>query len=263
MSVRERRGYVEGKWGLMHYRQYGEGPPLLLLHQTPWTSLQYKNTAPLLAENRQVFAFDTPGYGESDSPPAAPTIPEYAAAIPGLLDGLGIDQADVLGHHTGALIAGAFAAHHPERVNRLILHGAPVYDEQERVERLNHKHFDQTPKQDGSHFTDYWKLLQRVIGPNANLNGLHMGVLSFFVNGEKEWYGHTAAFTYDFADDMPSIKCPTLIVSNTSDMLAAHAERLRTLRPDFEYVEISGGSSNIVFDEPERWAAPIVSWLKS
>lgn len=261
--MKEHRGYVEGKWGLMHYRQYGEGPPLLLIHQTPWSSRQFENAAPFLAANRRVIAFDTPGYGESDSPPDAPTIPEYADAIPSFLDGLGIEKADVLGHHTGALVAGAFAAHHPERLNRLLLHGAPVYSQEERVQRLNHKHFDQTPKEDGGHYLNYWTLLKRVIGPNAKLSGLHMGLLSFFTNGEKEWYGHTAAFTYDFKADIPAIACPTLIISNTADMLASHAERLRLLRPDFEYSEIPDGSSNIVYDEPKRWAVPIAEWLKS
>lgn len=263
MPVRELRGYVEGKWGLMHYRQYGEGPPLILIHQTPWTSKQYRNAAPFLAADRQVIALDTPGYGESDSPPEAPSISDYADAIPAFLDGLGIDKADVLGHHTGALIAGAFAARHPKRLSRLVLHGAPVYSQAERDQRLSNKHFDQTPKEDGSHYLDYWALLKKVIGPNAKLSGLHMGLLSFFVTGSNEWYGHTAAFTYDFEADIPSITSPTLIVSNTEDMLAAHAERLRALRPDFDYAEIQGGSSNIVYDEPERWASPIASWLES
>lgn len=261
MSVREHRGYVEGKWGLMHYRQYGEGPPLLLIHQTPWTSKQYKNAAPFLATGRRVIALDSPGYGESDSPPEAPTIPDYVDAIPGFLDGLGIDQADVIGHHTGALIAGAFAARHSNRVDRLVLHGAPVYSRKERAERLNHKHFDQTPRDDGGHYLDYWTRLKRIIGPNAELSGIHMGTLSFFTNGENEWYGHTAAFTYDFEADIPAITCPTLNLSNTADMLAPHAERLQRLRPDFDFAEIPDGSSNIVFDEPERWARPILAWL--
>lgn len=263
MSVKEHRGYVEGKWGLMHYRQYGDGSPLLLVHQTPWSSLQYRRAAPHLADSRRVIALDTPGYGESDPPPDAPTIPEYANSIPEFLDGLGIERIDVLGHHTGALIAGSFAAQHPDRLRRLIVHGAPVYSEDERIARLSHKHFNQTPREDGSHYLDYWNLLKRVIGPNAQFSGIHMGVLNFFMNGEREWYGHTAAFTYDFKSDIPKIACPTLIVSNTADMLAAHAQRLRALRPDFSYSEISDGSSNIIYDEPARWAMPIAEWLKN
>jgi pimeloyl-ACP methyl ester carboxylesterase len=261
--MKEHRGYVEGKWGLMHYRLRGEGAPLLLLHQTPWTSLQYTNATPFLADGRQVIALDTPGYGTSDAPPAPPSIQDYADSIPGFLDGLDMDRVDVLGHHTGALIAGAFAARHPERVDRLILHGAPVYDADERADRLGKPHFDQTPKLDGSHLLDYWNLLQRVIGPNAHPEGIHTGVLSFYLNGSEEWYGHTAAFKYDFAADIPSLQGPALIVSNTADMLAQHAERLRTLRPDFGYCEIPDGSSNIIFDEPEKWAKPIASWLDS
>lgn len=261
MTVEEQRGYVEGPWGLMHYRRRGEGTPLLLVHQTPWSSVQYQNAAPVLATGRQVISLDTPGYGASDTPRDPPSIQDYADAIAVFLDGLGISQIDVLGHHTGALIAGAFAARHEYCVNRLILHGAPVYDSAERAERLGKPHFDQTPKPDGSHLQDYWTRLKGIIGPNADLQGLHAGVMCFFTSGPKEWYGHAAAFQYDFAADIPSLKGPCLVVSNTADMLAQHAARLKALRPDFDYVELQNGSSNIIFDEPKRWAAPIVQWL--
>ena len=38
-----RRGYAEGPYGQVHFRDTGEGIPLLLCHQAPQTSRQFTN----------------------------------------------------------------------------------------------------------------------------------------------------------------------------------------------------------------------------
>ena len=64
-----RKGYVDSPMGQIHYRTCGEGTPLLMLHMTPQSSLQFQNTFPLLINaGFQVIAPDTPGYGMSDKP---------------------------------------------------------------------------------------------------------------------------------------------------------------------------------------------------
>jgi pimeloyl-ACP methyl ester carboxylesterase len=52
-------------WGAM-----GEGPPAVLLHGTPFSSVQWRRVAPWLARERRVFYFDMLGYGRSDKPDA-------------------------------------------------------------------------------------------------------------------------------------------------------------------------------------------------
>ena len=47
--MQEQRGYVETRTGLVHYREQGTGPAVVLLHQTSWNSAQYRNIMPLLA----------------------------------------------------------------------------------------------------------------------------------------------------------------------------------------------------------------------
>lgn len=36
-----RRGYADGPFGQVHFQSFGEGIPLLLLHQAPMTSSQF------------------------------------------------------------------------------------------------------------------------------------------------------------------------------------------------------------------------------
>jgi proline iminopeptidase len=62
------------------------------------------------------------GSGDSaDAPDGDYTLPAYAHDLAALLDHLGHDQAIVLGHSHGGMIAQRFAIDYPERVERLIL----------------------------------------------------------------------------------------------------------------------------------------------
>ncbi|TGT87327.1 MULTISPECIES: alpha/beta hydrolase [unclassified Mesorhizobium] len=50
-------------WGVM-----GEGPPAVVLHGTPFSSVEWRRIAPWLAKQRRVHYFDMLGYGWSDKP---------------------------------------------------------------------------------------------------------------------------------------------------------------------------------------------------
>jgi pimeloyl-ACP methyl ester carboxylesterase len=50
----------------VRYGILGRGPPLVLLHGTPFSSIVWRRIAPLLAAHRQVFYFDLLGYGRSE-----------------------------------------------------------------------------------------------------------------------------------------------------------------------------------------------------
>ena len=48
------------------YDVYGEGPPVVLVHGTPFSSYVWRGIAPALAENYRVYVFDLLGYGTSE-----------------------------------------------------------------------------------------------------------------------------------------------------------------------------------------------------
>jgi pimeloyl-ACP methyl ester carboxylesterase len=102
-----KRAYADGPNGQVHYYDsLGDGPPLLFIHQSPTSSMDYSATFPLFVKaGVRVIAMDTPGMGLSDAPSSEPTIADYAAAAPAVLDHAGVRQADAIGHHTGAQIA--------------------------------------------------------------------------------------------------------------------------------------------------------------
>lgn len=69
-----------------------------------------------------VLAIDLPGHCRSDGPPPA-TVEEAADTVIDLLDAAGLQQAALVGHSFGSLIALEAAARAPSRVSRLVLIG--------------------------------------------------------------------------------------------------------------------------------------------
>lgn len=72
-----------------------------------------------------VLAPDLPGHGRSAGEPLA-SIEAIADWIVALLDALAIDQADIVGHSMGSLVALEVAARHPQRVARSVLIGTAL-----------------------------------------------------------------------------------------------------------------------------------------
>jgi pimeloyl-ACP methyl ester carboxylesterase len=103
------------------YQVQGKGQPLVLISGVGYGRWFWHKLVPLLTSQFQVITFDNRGAGGSSKPPGPYSVPEMAADTAGLLDGLGISGAAVLGHSLGGFIAQELAVSRPELVGRLIL----------------------------------------------------------------------------------------------------------------------------------------------
>jgi pimeloyl-ACP methyl ester carboxylesterase len=99
-----------------------EAPTLVLLHGIGSNAGSFAELAVALPAAINVVAWDAPGYGES-APLAVdtPTPHAYAHALAQFLDALQMPRIALAGHSLGALFAGSFAAHYPDRVTALAL----------------------------------------------------------------------------------------------------------------------------------------------
>jgi pimeloyl-ACP methyl ester carboxylesterase len=52
--------------GAVRYEVFGTGPPVVLVHGTPFSSHLWRRVVPALAQTNTVYAFDLPGYGSSE-----------------------------------------------------------------------------------------------------------------------------------------------------------------------------------------------------
>lgn len=111
-----------------NYHDIGSGFPMLMIHGSgPGVSAwaNWRLTIPALAAQRRVIAPDMVGFGFSERPAGIRyNMDIWVAQAVGLLDALGIEQADLVGNSFGGGLALALAIRHPKRVRRLVLMGA-------------------------------------------------------------------------------------------------------------------------------------------
>jgi 4,5:9,10-diseco-3-hydroxy-5,9,17-trioxoandrosta-1(10),2-diene-4-oate hydrolase len=118
--------WFDGEFHL-HYHEAGSGPVLVLLHGSGpgvsgWSN--FHGNLPVLAEHFRTIVLDMPGFGRSDPVEIDRPYSKIAAAsVLGLMDGLGIERAHLLGNSFGGSAAGHFAVAYPDRADRLVLMG--------------------------------------------------------------------------------------------------------------------------------------------
>ncbi len=109
------------------YRAEGEGEPIVFVHGVGMNKDVWAPQLAAFAATHRVVAYDMLGHGGSALPPAEPRLSDYVDQLRRLLDALGIDRANIVGHSMGSLVALAFAMAYPDRVRRLVALNA-VYD---------------------------------------------------------------------------------------------------------------------------------------
>ena len=110
----------------LHVRSGGTGPAVVLLHGYGETGDMWAALAADLARDHTVIVPDLRGLGLSSKPGTGFDKKTQAGDVSGVMAALGVQQADVVAHDIGNMVAFQFAAQHPEQVRRLVLIDAPV-----------------------------------------------------------------------------------------------------------------------------------------
>lgn len=103
------------------YERRGYGPALVLLHGFACDSRLWRPQLDALAKHFTVIAWDAPGAGRSSDPPDVFGTDDWADCLMGLLDGLDVAQAHVIGLSWGGIVAHEFCRRFPSRTRSLVL----------------------------------------------------------------------------------------------------------------------------------------------
>lgn len=115
----------------LYTRVLGQGPQVIvLLHGGPGLSLEEMTPFdPLLTPHRQLMSFDQRGAGHTGTPSSGDLgLAAQVDDIDALRQSAHVDHLWLIGQSWGGLLAGAYAAAHPERVAGLALIGAAPPD---------------------------------------------------------------------------------------------------------------------------------------
>lgn len=258
-----RQDTLQTAHGPVHFARCGQGPAVLLLHQTPRSWREYEYVLPLLGRHADCIAMDTVGYG--DTPPfadGAPTVERWAATALALMDTLKIEQFVVVGHHTGAAIGMELTAQAPSRVRGLVLSSCPFVDADRRAHHGQKATVDNvTPSADGSHVLELWRIRQSFY-PAGNIDLLERFVADALRAGTRSAQGHITVNRYHMEDRIGRVKCPVLLVGAPEDPHAYPAvARLAQALPQSRIVDIPGGMVPLPDQLPEPFAKAVADFL--
>ncbi|HET8755031.1 MAG TPA: alpha/beta fold hydrolase [Solirubrobacteraceae bacterium] len=123
--------FCAGSRGRIAYAATGDGPALVVpawwvSHQEVlWDEPGFRGFVTALAERHTVIRYDRPGTGLSERAAGAElAIAAELEVLDELLDHLGVERCSLFGFSAGGALAGAYAAAHPRRVQRLVLYGS-------------------------------------------------------------------------------------------------------------------------------------------
>jgi len=258
------RAYTHCRFGQLHYRAAGPavaaamtGTPVVLLHQNPSSSWEYEPLITALAQDRRVIAFDTPGLGMSESPPAPIDIASYAAAFADGIANIGLDGPfDLYGFHTGSLLAIELALALPAQARRIALTGIPMYPSAERARKFAEATDYPEPGEDGAVVLDLLgKLWNYVVVQRAPGVPIARAIRHF---ADKSWildrftWVYQAVWSYDY-EPLRRLEQPILLLQPDEPLREPTLAAGRLLR-DCTLRELPDLTRDIFDLAPERLA---------
>jgi pimeloyl-ACP methyl ester carboxylesterase/DNA-binding CsgD family transcriptional regulator len=126
--------FCEARDGVrLAWARHGAGPPMVragtwLTHvEFDWGSPVWRHWLEGLGGRHTVIRYDERGCGLSDRDILDVTLEDSVGDLEAVVDAAGLDRFVLLGLSAGAPVAVAYAARHPDRVERLVLYGGYAY----------------------------------------------------------------------------------------------------------------------------------------
>lgn len=239
----------------IRYASQGHGRPLFLLHGWGTSLDTFDAMAADLGRFFSVTAFDFPGHGGSDLPPATWHVDDFVGLTLDLMAELGIERAALLGHSFGGRVAIKLAVAHPEAVERLVLVDAAGVPPPRTARRVMRRAASRFANAIGRHLGRPGQAIRgMVVRRIASPDYLNAGPLrATFV----------AIVNEDLRPALPAIKCPTLLVWGESDddTPLADARIMEKQIPDAHLLVLKNAGHFSYLDQYGRFRLAVIPFL--
>ena len=254
------------------WRSLGEGPPVVMCHGTPWSSVVWESVAEALAVSHTVYLWDMPGYGRSSKEAHHRVgLDVQGRVLTALVDSWNLEEPDLVAHDFGGAVALRAHLLHDLPVRSLALADIvtlrPWGSEFFTLVREHSDVFSRLPA------NLHHALLEAYIR-GASHRGLTPEALRSLIapwmsrEGQSAFYAQIAQADTRFTDDvvkrLGSITVPTLILWGQSDawIPAEQAHRLHQLIPSSRCRLIPDAGHLVQYDAPTELEDHLLEWLE-
>jgi haloalkane dehalogenase len=229
----------------VHYRKCGQGPVLLLVHQSPRSSKEYEALMRAWGQHFTCIAPDSPGFGQSCPLGGEPDIADFARGLHQFLDKLGVKHCHAYGFHSGGIILAHALKQQPLRFTALAIGGYPSWTADEMAMFGARYALPFQPSAYGEHLAWLWnRVLEqswffpwfdlrdetRMRVAHADLARVQAIVMEMLDAGDAYRFGYNAALqAAPWTPPVDASTAPVLISAYTGDPLQAHIDRLPPL----------------------------------
>jgi len=237
------RHYLDVNGRRVHYRKCGNGPVLVMVHQSPRSSAEYEKLMLKWGSSFTCIAPDSPGYGQSDPLSiTSPKINDFGDGLIEFLDVLGVKEVAVYGFHSGGAIAMNAHVRNPGRFTALACGGYPIWTDAEMSLYASGYLPSFKPTSYGEHLTWVWsRILEqswffpwfktdsstRMRNAHDDIGRVHAQVMELLDAGDNYQHGYRAVLSAP--SDIPTAiekHNPVLIATYQGDPLLIHLDRL-------------------------------------
>jgi len=226
-ATRVRRAYRDASFGQHHYREAvpdrETARPVLCLHASPRSGLDFGQIPEVLESDRRVVAPDFPGLGGSDLPEAPMSMEAWGDTTLDLLDHLGIGDFDIFGYHTGS-VAAVDLALRADRVKHVAVISLPLMETAVREKSLADRGPDLVVDADGSHLVEAWQKKWPFRGGTQTLELFDAFMSDYVRPGPFNYWAYKALFGYPLEARLDQVAQPVLVF-NPSDEISDNTRR--------------------------------------
>lgn len=244
-----------------------DAPVVALIHGLGLTrDSTWGAIAPALASRFRVLRYDLLGHGDTAIPDTHPSLTTLSQQLVGLMDGLGIAEAALVGFSLGGMINRRLAMDHPDRVSALAILNSPHERGEEQQKLVEARAADTAAGGPGANidvtlarwFTDGF----RRDHPQA-VEAVKQVVLR---NDPVNYAGHRmvlAAGVTELIRPAPPITHPTLVITceNDSGSSPAMSHAIASEIAGAETIIVPGLQHLGLIEQPGAFSAPVMDFL--
>lgn len=250
-----------------YYEIAGDGPPLVLVAGMGGTANYWQDTAAFFARYFTVLTYDQRGTGRSELLPVT-GIEQLRDDLLALLDALGLDRVDFMGHSTGGNIAQIFAIENADRLAKLVIYASTTHGDAYRTKvwRVRRAILEKLGPELYGDMSSIMLYPPRWIVENSEkLENQQAGQMGMLAAPEVQSSRIEAVQAFDRRDQLGRITTPTLVICAKDDNQtpAYFSEYLAANIPSAELIVMDYGAHACSRTMPDEFNQHVLGFLQN